>query len=513
MLSHVADSKRIEEAYVQTRWVDVVAVKDNFVTDNLPTTCASYMLFGFRAPHQSTVCRLLEQDGYAVVAKTNMDEFGMGSHSLNSAAGPISNGVGSHAQSVGGSSGGSAMAVAENRCRFAIGSDTGGSVRLPAAYCGIVGFKPSYGSISRNGVIPYANSLDTVGIMARSVSDVDTVFRVLSKVDEADPTCLSFDTRLRLEMAHMQLGVVGKPPKSHGLHIRPVAMRDEFGYTEATSDNKFERYTGLARAIPDKPYRNRVGVPDEYNIAEMHPLVRNAWAKFLTQLEESGFQIVPCSLPYTRVALAAYYVIAPAEASSNLAKYDGVRYGMPRDMSVPDNHNGPLYAHHRGRQFGDEVQRRILLGNFTLSAGAMDNYFIQAQKVRRLVQQDFNSVFRMRHPLMEDAVNNPHGVDFLVVPTAPTPPPLVSEVRKATPVETYMNDVFTVPASLAGLPAVSIPITPDDDMPHTPDKNVGIQIIGQYGDDRQVLRFARWNSEISMTLKDDGRRIWKRRRL
>jgi len=385
-------------------------------------------------------------------------------------------------------------------------------VRLPAAYTGIFGFKPSYGRISRNGLVPYANSMDTVGILARSIFEIASVYKILNRHDPADPTCLTTETRSRIEMAALRRGLAPGQTPGDGPNIRVVAVGDApYGQNDLPAVEI--KHRGLAKADYRQPRRLRIGVPDEYNIEEMHPLVRTAWTRYLSALVGNGHEVVPVSLPTTRQALAAYYVLAPAEASSNLAKYDGVRYGIPRQQQVPDNHNGPLYSHHRGEFFGDEVKRRILLGTFTLSAGAMDNYFIQAQKVRRLVQHDFNSVFRLGHPLMDASQNNPNGVDFIVVPTAPTPPPLISEVKSQSPLESYVNDVFTVPASLAGLPAISVPVVPDDDMPHTPEKNVGMQIIGQFGDDRKLLHFVTTNTDMQMDATMNGRRVLQRLRL
>ncbi len=234
----------------------------------------------------------------------------------------------------------------------------------------------------------------------------------------------------------------------------------------------------------------RIGVPLEYNIAEMHPLVRRAWVATLSYLESQNCEIVPISLPSTKHALSAYYILAPAEASSNLAKYDGVRYGAPRGTSHFDDEGGALYARYRGEDFGPEVQRRILLGAYSLSAGAMDNYFIQAQKIRRMVQEEFDTVFRMPNPLKENSPVNEYGVDYIVVPTAPSPPPRLRHLRNATPVESYMNDVFTVPASLAGLPAISVPGPRHPDHPWQAELAVGMQVLGQYGDDHAVLSFA-----------------------
>lgn len=440
-----------------------------------------------------------------------MDEFGMGSHSINSAYGPVQNGPGEHAQSAGGSSGGSAMAVADAMVHVAIGSDTGGSVRLPAAYTGTIGFKPSYGRISRNGLVPYANSLDTVGIISDTVTETTTLYKILDRPDPADPTCQTPLTRQRIAhtLLRRDLQPRGRKDQSEKANIRVIPQAGR-GSSHIAKKN----YSELGRITKGrKPYR-RIGVPDEYNIQEMHPIVRQAWTRTLSLLSELGHTIIPISLPTTQQALSAYYVLAPAEASSNLAKYDGVRYGHPRPSNLSDNHDGPLYSHYRGLFFGDEVKRRILLGTFSLSAGAMDNYFIQAQKVRRLVQQDFNDVFALPHPLMD---HNDHTtptmtpadlVDLIIVPTAPTPPPLLSDVRKQSPLDSYINDVFTVPASLAGLPAISVPVIADDDLPPVAERNIGMQVIGQFGDDLDVLTFAR--TEIEANIGVEGGRSGSR---
>jgi aspartyl-tRNA(Asn)/glutamyl-tRNA(Gln) amidotransferase subunit A len=383
-----------------------------------------------------------------------MDEFGMGTHSINSTHGAVHNALSSEPTSAGGSSGGSAVAVKIGDADVALGTDTGGSIRLPAAYTGVVGYKPSYGMISRFGVIPYANSLDTVGFLARDVDIInDLVFGngLDLEHDPKDPTSLSKQSRLRFRESE----VAGYPPVI-------------------------------------------IGIPVEYNIEELDPAIRTAWSASAKKLKGLGMKVVPVSLPSTRQALSAYYVIAPAEASSNLAKYDGVRYGT-RDRGS-DGSGEVLYSNTRGKGFGDEVKRRILLGTYTLSSEAMDNYFIQAQKVRRLVQRDFDRVFRRQNPLfdeqhfdlseMEEQIQlqdklGPVQVDFLLCPTAPTFPPKLEDVKKQTPVDIYMNDVFTVPASLAGLPAISIPSEIQ-----ASGAAVGLQLIGQYWDDKRLLNVA-----------------------
>ena len=383
----------------------------------------------------------------------------MGSHSQNSYYGAVlspysRNGI---PLSPGGSSGGSAVVVALGDSWAALGTDTGGSVRLPAAYTGIVGFKPSYGLLSRWGVIPYANSLDTVGVLTTSTSDSRTLFNLLNKYDSQDPTSLPPSVRHRIASSHTN------PPKRLG-----------------------------------------IGIPVDYNIFSLAPSIRKTYTTLLQTLQQHGHTLIPVSLPTTRQALSAYYVLAPAEASSNLAKYDGIRYGWR--TNGPDalpRENLPLYARTRGEGFGEEVKRRILLGAYTLSSEARDNYFIQAQKVRRLVQRDFDRVFAQPNPLLDtDSAKQglESGVDVLITPTAPTLPPTVDEVKGQSPVEIYMNDVFTVPASLAGLPACSVPEPLPKEvrqgMEQSDVKTVGMQVIGQFGDDEVVLRVAEIVEEV-----------------
>jgi len=463
----------------------VIAIKDNIATRSLPVTCSSEILRGYNAPEDATVVRLLKQAGMLVLAKTNMDEFGMGSHTTHSAFGPVMNGSHSNAISVGGSSGGSAFAVAADLVKFALGTDTGGSVRLPAAYTSLVGFKPSYGLVSRNGVIPYANSLDTVGIIAKSCMDVFLLFQTLNEHDPEDPTSLTPASRRRIQFARRERLARVTPG---AIHVVPSnAEQHLWRELRDYQLRKKRRYQELAQL----PRTRRIGVPIEYNIAELHSSVRDAWMLTLSMLQSNGHEIVPISLPSTKQALSAYYVIAPAEASSNLAKYDGVRYGAKRPDEFDNTSDGVLYAKYRGDHFGEEVKRRILLGAYSLSAGAIDNYFIQAQKIRRIVQNDFNLVFNMSHPLQSDSQPASQGVDLIVCPTAPTPPPSLKSLENATPVEGYTNDVFTVPASLAGLPAISVPAPPAGNTVVTPDRAIGIQIIGQYGDDYDVIQFAK----------------------
>ncbi|EFR05500.1 glutamyl-tRNA(Gln) amidotransferase subunit A [Nannizzia gypsea CBS 118893] len=445
----------------------LVGVKDNICTSELPTTCGSAILQNFTSPFNATVVELLENAGAVVAGKTNLDEFGMGSHSTHSHFGSVKNNCGGEEYySAGGSSGGSAIAVATGQCHAALGTDTGGSVRLPAAYTGILGFKPSYGLISRWGVVAYANSLDTVGIFAKDTATVRNVFDVVNRYDSRDPTSISPATRLRILAA-------GKEPTK-------------------------------------RPARLRIGVPLEYNIHELSPDIRSAWQRALHHLQSKGHSIHPVTLPATKQALSAYYVLAPAEASSNLSKYDGVRYGT-RDIKSADNAGDYLYSNTRGKGLGPEVRRRILLGTFSLSADKIDNYFIQAQKIRRLVQSDFNSVFRRRHPLLHttatslelrDPIHNSDveanvKIDVLICPTAPSTAPTIKELENASPIEAYTNDVFTVPCSLAGLPALSVPVSFEGEQHKIPSclRHAGVQVIGQFGDDDMVL-------DVGMMLED-----------
>ncbi|KAG8626942.1 hypothetical protein KVT40_005887 [Elsinoe batatas] len=448
----------------------LISLKDNIASlksSSEPTTCSSQALEGYTSPIPSTVAKLLHEAGAIVAGKTNMDEFGMGSHSQSLFSGTVQSHLhraeSSSPLSAGGSSGGSAIAVATGQCWAALGTDTGGSVRLPAAWTGTVGFKPTYGRISRYGVVDYANSLDTVGIISTSVQNTRSVFHVLDQHDPKDPTSLSSRTRSRLRSS----------------------------------------------PISSSPSHLRIGIPKEYNVSGLHPSVRSAWTRTLCLLQDQGHTLVPVSLPSTPLALSAYYILAPAEASSNLARYDGVEYGFrpegPDAVAVKDKDQGKgqesvLYAKTRGRAFGAEVRRRILLGTYTLSSGAFGNYFLQAQKVRRMVRGEFDGVFSTQNMLVRSSREveqdtqrgggqevGQEKVDVLIAPTAPTLPPTLEEVERQTAVERYLGDVLTVPASLAGLPVVSVPVPLEGDFEEGEVSTVGMQVIGQVGDDERVL--------------------------
>ncbi|MCJ1308795.1 Trimeric GatFAB AmidoTransferase(AdT) complex subunit [Agyrium rufum] len=350
--------------------------------------------------------------------------------------------------SAGGSSGGSAVAVANGDCFGALGTDTGGSVRLPAAYNGIVGFKPSYGTISRYGVIAYANSMDTVGILAGNCTDAASIFDAVDAYDSNDPTSLLPTIRRRMRESEKSL---------------------------------MERKTFS------------IGVPSQLNLHELTSDIRAAWLRALLNLQQLGHTIHEVSIPAAKLALPAYYILAPAEASSNLAKYDGVRFG--NEMADPLEPAHVLYASTRGLGLGEEVRRRILLGAYSLSATAIDNYFIQAQRVRNMVLQDFDQVFNLVNPLHSMQVQpRDNAVDFLLSPTATTPPPKVENLDERAPTEAYSDDVLTVPASLAGLPAVNIPyfqISNPTGAGRGGNALIGLQLIGQFGTDRSLLKAGR----------------------
>lgn len=437
-----------------------VALKDNIASVNGGTTCASSVLKDYKSPYNATIVEIIAKKGGATLHRTNMDEFGMGSNSIFSNFGPVVN----EGRTAGGSSGGSAVAVAKGMAHLGVGTDTGGSVRLPAAYNGIVGFKPSYGVIPRYGVVPYANSLDTLGLMTRTVTGMQKIFDedLMYCDDHRDPTAPAADSRRRYSAGP-------------GIYKQGIGRQDA------------------------RLKKLRIGVPAEYNTVEMSTEVRATWATSLKTLQDHGHKIVPISLPMTKHALSAYYVLAAAEAASNLSKYDGIRYGSRSPGS--DDEDGVLYSKTRGTGIGPEVKRRILLGSFTLSSDAIDNYFIQAQKVRRLVQKDFDRVFALDNPLREpeqfDLADLPEGtplknklgpeqVDVIICPTTTSSAPMIEDIANQSPTVAYTNDVYTVPASLAGLPAVSVPVKRPELEP-SGNTGVGIQVIGQYWDDLLVL--------------------------
>ena len=399
-----------------------VAVKDLFCTRDIPTTAGSRILDGFRPPYESAVTDKLWQAGAVMLGKTNLDEFGMGSSNMTSWYGPVENPwrrPGDNRPLVpGGSSGGSAVAVAARAALAASGTDTGGSIRQPASFCGIVGLKPTYGRCSRWGVVAFASSLDHPGPMARTVRDVAIMLGAMAGHDPRDSTSV------------------------------PVAIPD----FEAALDGNIE---GL-----------RVGIPREYRVDGMPGEIEALWKQGVGWLREAGAEPVEISLPMTKYALPAYYIIALAEASSNLARYDGVRFGLRVEGASLEE----MYELTRAAGFGAEVRRRVLIGTYVLSAGYYDAYYLKAQRVRTLIARDFARAFER--------------VDCILTPTAPSAAFAIGE-KSSDPIEMYLNDVFTVPANLAGVPAVSVPAgVSGDGLP------LGLQVTGRAFDEQTVLRVA-----------------------
>jgi aspartyl-tRNA(Asn)/glutamyl-tRNA(Gln) amidotransferase subunit A len=384
-----------------------VAVKDNIATLELPTTCASRILTGYVSPYEATVVTRLRAAGAVVVAKTNMDEFAMGSSNEYSAYGPARN---PHAldRVPGGSSGGSAAAVAAGVVPIALGSETGGSVRQPAAFCGIVGVKPTYGRVSRYGLVAFASSLDQVGVFGRTVNDA-------------------------------------------ALGLSAIAGRDPLDSTSANVE--VPRYTDASERSLEGVV---IGRPKEYFPENLDPRIRDLCDRALEAWRALGATVREVSLPRTDLAIPVYYIIAPAEASSNLARFDGVRYGL---RVTGDGLRG-MYEATRSQGFGPEVTRRILLGTYVLSAGYYDAYYRKAQQVRTLMAEDFHAAFAS-------------GVDLLFTPTTPTPAFPIG-AKASDPYEMYLSDIFTVTANLTGVPAMSVPVGCVDALP------VGGQLMGRH---------------------------------
>jgi aspartyl-tRNA(Asn)/glutamyl-tRNA(Gln) amidotransferase subunit A len=390
-----------------------IAVKDNISTRGIPTTCASRILTGYIPPYDAHVVTLLKREGAAIVGKTNMDEFGMGTTTENSAFGPTLNPA-DPGRVPGGSSGGSAAAVASGMVRMALGTDTGGSIRCPAAFCGIVGLKPTYGRVSRYGLIAYANSLEQIGPMARNVEDVSLLMEILTTHDPRDSTTISCPYR----------------------HTPDPAIR------------------GL-----------KIGVPEEFFGEGVDPRVAAVVWEAITRLEAQDAEIVTCRMPSMAFALAAYYVTCTSEASSNLARFDGVRYGPQADTRRPWHES---FQERRREGFGTEVRRRIMLGTFALSSGYYGKYYAKAQAARQQVRDDFVRLFRT--------------VDVIAGPTMPTVAFRLGE--KTDPLSMYLSDVLTVPANLAGVPAISVPCGTSEGLP------VGLQVTGQWFRDEKVVDVA-----------------------
>jgi len=390
-----------------------LAIKDNILIAGGRTTAAAKILENYLATYDAGVIKKLKSEQALFLGKTNMDEFAMGASTENSAFGPTRN-PHDPERVPGGSSGGSAAAVAADMALAALGSDTGGSVRQPAAFCGAVGLKPTYGAVSRSGLIAMASSLDQIGPITKTVEDAAIIFRAIRGEDRYDATSSAYEYR------------------SDFLNINQDAVK-----------------------------RMVVGVPDEYFGEGISNEVNEAVHKAITALGAAGVQFKRISLPRTRYALSAYYIVMPAEVNSNLARFDGIRYGH-REMF-----NGTLidlYRENKSRGFGTETKRRVILGTFVLSSGYYEAYYAKAQKIRQLVKQDFDKAFDK---------SQGEGVDVILTPTTPTPAFKIGE-KTNNPLAMYMSDTLTSPASLAGLPAISIPVKGVTGLP------IGFQLIGNY---------------------------------
>jgi aspartyl-tRNA(Asn)/glutamyl-tRNA(Gln) amidotransferase subunit A len=395
-----------------------IGVKDMFCTKDIKTTASSKILENFYPTYESTVTQNLWNDGAVMLGKLSCDEFAMGSSNETAAKGNVINPWSKTIpMSPGGSSGGSAAAVASRSALAATGTDTGGSIRQPAAFCGITGLKPTYGRCSRWGIVAFSSSLDQAGPLTRTVSDAAIMLNSMAGYDNKDSTSANLE------------------------------MPDLTSY--------------LDKSIKGK----KIGIPKEYTQDGISEDIVSFYETSIQFLKDSGAEIIPVSLPHTKYALPVYYIIAPAEASSNLARYDGVRYGTRKEAESLDD----MYELTRGEGFGDEVQRRIMIGTYVLSSGYYDAYYLKAQKVRRLIKEDFDNTFE--------------NVDFLLTPS--TPSTAFELGQKQDPLTMYLNDIFTVPASLAGLPGISIPVGLDKaGLP------VGIQLIANSFDEPNLISVA-----------------------
>ncbi len=394
-----------------------IAIKDNISTDNIKTTCSSKMLENYNPPYNATVVEKIKKAGGIITGKTNMDEFAMGSSTENSAFFPTVNPWGDN-KVPGGSSGGSAAAVAAGMAPVALGSDTGGSIRQPASFCGVVGLKPTYGAVSRYGLVAFASSLDQIGPLARNVDDIALMMNVISGSDKNDSTCV---------------------------------------------DREYPDYT---KYLKNDVSNFKIGIPNQYFDMDFDSEVRASVMEAVEKLESAGAEVKKVDITGAEYALAAYYIIATAEASSNLARYDGVRYGLRADNV---NNLSDMFTETRQQGFGDEVKRRIMLGTYVLSSGYYDDFYLKAQKVRTLIKNDFDNLFK--------------EFDLIVSPTTPTTAFEIGEKRD--PLDMYAADIFTVPVNIAGIPAISVPCGFDKDgLP------IGLQFMGPHFKEEKLIQAA-----------------------
>lgn len=402
-----------------------LGIKDLFACEGVPTQAASKILNGFKPEYESTVTQNLRNAGAVTLGKVNMDEFAMGSSNETSVYGNAVNPwkFSDKALTPGGSSGGSASAVAADLCLAAIGTDTGGSIRQPAAFTGIVGIKPTYGRCSRWGIVAFASSLDQAGPMCKSVRDTAIMLEAMCGFDQKDSTS-----------------------------------------SESPVPNFEAMLTGNIK-------NKKIGIPREYRLDGMSPQIESLWKDGADMLRNAGAEVVDISLPHTKYALPAYYVIAPAEASSNLARYDGVRFGRRAKLNAGESIT-EMYERSRSEGFGNEVQRRIMIGTYVLSAGFYDAYYNRARKVRSLIKKDFEDVFAA-------------GIDAILTPTTPSAAFELGKLESADPVEMYLNDVFTVTVNLAGLPGISVPAGLNSEgLP------LGLQLIGRPWEEGDLMNIA-----------------------
>ena len=402
-----------------------LGIKDLFACEGIPTQAASKILNGFKPEYESTVTKNLKNAGAVTLGKVNMDEFAMGSSNETSVYGNAVNPwkFSDKALTPGGSSGGSASAVAADLCLAAIGTDTGGSIRQPAAFTGIVGIKPTYGRCSRWGIVAFASSLDQAGPMCKSVRDAAIMLEAMCGFDQKDSTS-----------------------------------------SESPVPNFEAMLTGNIK-------NKTIGIPREYRLDGMSPQIESLWKDGSDMLRSAGAEVVDISLPHTKYALPAYYVIAPAEASSNLARYDGVRFGRRAKLNAGESIT-EMYERSRSEGFGNEVKRRVMIGTYVLSAGFYDAYYNRARKVRSLIKKDFEDVFAA-------------GIDAILTPTTPSAAFELGKLETADPVEMYLNDVFTVTVNLAGLPGISVPAGLNSEgLP------LGLQLIGRPWEEGDLMNIA-----------------------
>jgi aspartyl-tRNA(Asn)/glutamyl-tRNA(Gln) amidotransferase subunit A len=424
-----SQAKKIDELILMGKEIPLLAgipmaVKDNILLENVKCTVGSKILENYIAPYDATVIKKLKEKGVIILGKTNLDEFAMGSSTEYSAFGVTKN---PHdlKRVAGGSSGGSAAVVAANLAVFALGSDTGGSIRQPASFCGIVGLKPTYGSVSRYGLVAFASSLDQIGPMTKTVKDCKIVFEAIKGRDPLDSN--SIEPKI----------------KNFKLEIKKL----------------------------------KLGVPKEYFIKGIDPEVEKSIKEVIKEYEEMGAKILEISLPHTEYALPCYYIIAPSEASANLARYDGIKYGYSEIRNQKSNIKNlfDIYLKTRERGFGKEVKRRIMLGTFTLSRGYYEAYYLRAQKVRTLIKQDFDEAFKK--------------VDAIITPVSPTPAFKIGE-KIDDPLKMYLSDIFTISVNLAGLPAISVPVKKiKKGMPS------GFQIIAPFFEEEKIFEIAKLYEE------------------